>query len=201
MNLPPELEIEMKVHTISDFRSGLDIEKRDEALRSSKRVSILEYSDTLEKALRILAYCIRYINARIKKYKPPSRSTRSVDRTIAPPTRQEKANAMEYFIKKSQQEYYNAELTALRNHKRLPDKTKLEPLKPILDSRGVMRVGGRLDRADAKYEMKHPAIIPKGSRLAWLLMDFSHRVNHHGGIQLMMQHIAKNTGFLSSGMS
>lgn len=101
---------------------------------------------------------------------------------------------MEYFIRKSQQEYFNAELTSLKKDGRLPDRTKeyknkLEPLKPILDSRGLIRVGGRLDRAEVDYEMRHPAIIPKGSRLAWLLMERAHRVNKHGGIQVMMRHI------------
>lgn len=28
--------------------------------------------------------------------------------------------------------------------------------------------------------MKHPAIIPKGSRLAWLVMYMAHRENLHG---------------------
>lgn len=37
------------------------------------------------------------------------------------------------------------------------------------------------------YEQRHPAIIPKGSRLAWLLMEHAHRVSLHGGIQVQMQ--------------
>lgn len=182
--------LELKVFRVTEFKTALDINKENEDGSISKeRVSVLEYADKLEKAQRILGYAVRYVNAFRNQYQPPKRNTRSVDIIIAPPSPQEKAWAMEYFITRSQQEHYNAELTALLKKLPLPHKSKLEPLKPILDNRNVMRVGGRLDRSEIDYEMKHPVIIPKGSRLAWLLMDFAHRVNHHGGIQVMMQHI------------
>lgn len=181
--------LELRAHVVTEFKSALSINKVTEIPGQGNRVSILEYANKMEKALRILAYVIRYVNAIRNRYKPPKKGTRSADREILPPSSQEKAWAMEYFIKKSQQEHFNPELTALEQNKRLPEKSKLEPLKPILDNRGVMRVGGRLDQANIDYEMKHPAIIPKNSRLAWLLMDLSHRTNHHGGAQVAMQHL------------
>lgn len=182
-------ETEMRVHTLTTFQSGLDIDQRNEADELIERIPLLEYADKLEKALRIGGYAVRYVNALNIKYKPPQRNTRSKDVVIAPPSRKEKAFAMEYFVKRTQMEYFNAELTALKNKKSISEKSKLIALNPRLDDHGVMRVGGRLDKAAVSYDIKHPVIIPKGSRLAWLLMDLAHRVNHHGGIQLMMQHI------------
>lgn len=132
---------------------------------------------------------IRYVNARIEKYQPPKRTTRSKKVTIAPPTEKEKGFAMEYFARRAQEQHYNAERTALKNGKRIPEKSKLIALNPLLDSRGIMRVGGRLDKAAIDMDRKHPIIIPKGSRLATLIIDSAHRETLHGGVQVAMQHI------------
>lgn len=180
-------DLELRVHAVTEFKIGLELSKDPEL--PNNRVSILDYSDKIEKAQRVLAYVIRAVNAIRNGWKKPKRNQRSAKKIIPPPSAQEKAWAMEYYIRKSQEEHFNPELTALKQHRPLPHKSKLEPLKPILDERGVIRVGGRLDRADIGYEMRHPAIIPKGSRLATLLMDYAHRVNNHGGIQVMMQFI------------
>lgn len=182
-NLPDDTEIELKVNAISEVANGLDIDGPEE------RMSILEYSHNLEKALRILSYVIRYMNAVHNKYQPPPRHTRSVNLVIHPPTGKERAWALGYFIRKTQQEYWNAEWSALKNGKDLPDKSKLEPLKPILDGRGIIRLGGRLGKSLLDYEMKHPPIIPGGSRLAWLIMEQAHRRCDHGGIQVTAQFI------------
>lgn len=183
---PQGIELELRVHTVTHFNGALDISESEE---NDARVSILEYADKLEKAQRILAYCIRYLDALKTRYKPPKRSTRSSKPQIEPPTEDEKARAMQYFIKKSQEQHFNAELTALGKREAIPQKSKLVALNPKLDNHGVMRVGGRLDRSIVDYEMRHPAIIPKGSRLAWLVMDMAHRVNLHGGTQVAMQWI------------
>ncbi|XP_031629044.1 uncharacterized protein LOC116344589, partial [Contarinia nasturtii] len=97
--------------------------------------------------------------------------------------------AMAYLLRKEQETYYHAEITALKNGKNLPDKSSLSSLKPVLDSTGILRVGGRLDRSDAPYEMRHPPIIPNGSRLAWLIINYTHCITIHGGVQVMMQYI------------
>lgn len=106
---------------------------------------------------------------------------------IAPPTLEEGADAMKYFVRKTQQEYYNREMTALKEGKHLPEKSRIESLHPTLHSKGIMRVGGRLDRSELEYEMRHPEIIPTGSRLAHLLVDYTHRQTAHGGVQIMMR--------------
>lgn len=186
---PVEIDLELRVHTVTQFKDVLDIAVQEPTDEEPQLIPILSYADNLEKALRVTGYVIRYLNALRKKYKPPTIATRSKERRISPPTLQEKAWAMEYFVRKSQQEYFNKELTALKAGKSICDKSKLIALNPRLDKKELMRVGGRLDKANVDYEMKHPVIIPKKSRLAWLLMDFAHRVNRHGGVQVAMQHI------------
>lgn len=68
---------------------------------------------------------------------------------VEPPT----AEALRYFIRKEQQAYFNQEITALNNGKELPAKSKLDKLDPKLDQNGIVRVGGRIDRAKINYEM------------------------------------------------
>lgn len=138
LKFPEHMEMELKVHTVSEVRIGLEISAKD----GKGRVSILEHAHNLEKALRILSFANRYMNAVHNKYKPPKRSRRSVETNIHPPTEKEKAWAMEYFIRKAQQEHFKADYTVLNSGRRLPDKSKLEPLKPIMDDRGIMRLGG-----------------------------------------------------------
>lgn len=187
LKMPDNVDSELKVHTVSNFGRALDIERWNEEEDCPERVPILEYASKLEKAQRIMAYVIRYINARRNKYKPPKVNTRAQKPVIRPPSAEEKALAMECFIKKEQQQYYNVELTALKAGKCICHTSKLIALNPRLDKQGVMRVGGRLDKSEVNFEMKHPAIIPKGSRLAWLIMEMAHRVSLHGGTQVAMQ--------------
>lgn len=189
MNVPDEIDLELKVHTVTQFKDCLDINHCNDVKGTPKKTSVLEYADNLEKALRVIGYVIRYVNALKMKYKPPTRGTRSKDTRITPPSDKEKAWAMQYIKRKSQEQCYNAELTALRAGKTISERSKLVALNLKLDCHGLMRVGGRLDKAAIDYEMRHPAIIPKNSRLAWLLMNYAHRVSRHGGVQVAMQHI------------
>lgn len=109
--------------------------------------------------------------------------------SVLPPSNEEKTIAMKYLIRTAQQEHFHNEIAAIHEKRVLPEKSKLEPLRPTLDSEQLLRVGGRLDRSEIDYEMKHPYIIPNDSRLAHLLMDYAHRQTMHGGVQVMMQFI------------
>ena len=51
---------------------------------------------------------------------------------------------------------------------------------PFLDN-GVLRVGGRLRRADLLLETKHPAILPQKSHVTTLLIRHAHKRLGHGG--------------------
>lgn len=190
--LPDESDLELKVHSVLECSEPLSISSSTESEERLERIPLLEYTDCLEKALRITAFVIRFAKAVKSGYKPPRIGTRSKQLIVHPPTMQEKALAMECFIRRAQLECFSKEKAALEKKENVPDKSKLIALRPLLDKNGIMRVGGRLSKATVNYEMKHPAIIPKGSRLAWLLMDIAHRRNHHGGIQLMTQHIRRD---------
>ncbi|XP_055918311.1 uncharacterized protein LOC129950394 [Eupeodes corollae] len=182
-----EMENEMKIHSISQFKEPISIGLG----RGRGKVPLLEYVSKLEKAVNIVSYVNRYIDNWIESRRnlKPRRKRRKGPQEVMPPTREEKAGAMEYLIRISQQEYYNREITALKAGKALPEKSKIISLKPILDKNNILRVGGGVGRSEIDYEMKHPAIVANGSILAGLLMEYAHRSTEHGGIQVMMQFI------------
>lgn len=185
------VDLELKVFSVTQYQDGITLKKWNKKEKVMERLPILEYARDLEHAMRLLGYVIRFVNIMIKKQRPPRRETRSNKRVLAPPTEEEKAFAMEYLIRRAQEKHFNAERTALKSGKSIPDKSKLIAVSPFLDSRGIMRVGGRLDKAAIEYECKHPAIVPKASRLAWLIMESAHAATLHGSAQLAMQHIRK----------
>lgn len=54
-------------------------------------------------------------------------------------------------------------------------------LDPFLDDDGLIRVGGRIKRADLPVATKHPVILPRKSPITDLLIKFYHaKVNHMG---------------------
>lgn len=159
--------------------------------KTKKTVSLLEYTGKLEKLVNILCYVKRFIKLWIKKTKVTRQRKRrgEIVPEIMPPTNEEKTEAMICLIRKSQQMHFKAESNALSNNRPLPEKSKLEAMDPKMDNMGLLRLGGRLDRSELDYEMKHPFIIPHDSQLAQLIMNYAHRQTHHGGVQVMTQFI------------
>lgn len=183
-NTSAQVQSEMKVFVVTSLKPMLCIS----AKHSTYKTSLLEYTNRLEKLINIVSYMIRFIDN--WSVSPTFKiRTRRVSQKIGQPTLDEKARAMAYLLRKSQEEDYSREIASLKNHTELPEKSKLEPLKPILDVKGLLRVGGRLDRSSNSYEMNHPAIVPNGSRLAWLIIDHAHRTTKHGAVQVMMQFV------------
>lgn len=52
---------------------------------------------------------------------------------------------------------------------------------PYLDAEGIMRVGGRLRRANVPEDVKHPVILPRRSHVTELIIqDCHHAIKHQG---------------------
>ena len=68
--------------------------------------------------------------------------------------------------------------------KRVPKTSHLRGLDPFIDENGVLRVGGRLRRADLRYKEKHPALLPNNNHVASLVVRHFHQKIHHQGRQL-----------------
>ena len=77
--------------------------------------------------------------------------------------------------------FHNRKSAHTRNHK-IKQASSLFRLDPFLDDQGLLRIGGRLDKASMAYELKHPVIIPKSSHVTELLIrQYHHKDQHHQG--------------------
>ena len=54
-------------------------------------------------------------------------------------------------------------------------------LDPVLDSDGVMRVGGRIRKANLPPTLKNPVFLPKSSHISSLIISNVHERTHHSG--------------------
>ena len=62
--------------------------------------------------------------------------------------------------------------------------SQLYRLDPFLDSHGILRVGGRLRRAQTEYNEKHPIVLPKCHYVSQLIAKHYHHEVHHQGRQI-----------------
>ena len=110
-------------------------------------------------------------------------------------------------IKTVQREVYAQEIQSLESPQtqdQVPSaqmrRSSLYRLQPFLDDRGILRVGGRLRRAEMEYEEKHPTILPKSSHLTTLTIRHHHEEVHHQGKQFTRGRI-RNAGIWIVGAS
>ena len=97
--------------------------------------------------------------------------------------------ARNFWVKATQALYFSTELKVLSSGSSMPSSHAFNRLTAFIDEKGIIRVGGRLDNAHMVYESKHPAILPRHSRLSTLIIDHAHRQTMHGGTQLTLAHI------------
>ncbi|GBO11561.1 hypothetical protein AVEN_263180-1 [Araneus ventricosus] len=97
---------------------------------------IFNRSNRILTVVRILSFLFRFIS----NCKNPERKRKG------PLTSEELSEAGHYLIKQCQFEVFSAEVTAMMSGDNISNKSKILNLSPFLDNKGVMRVGGRLER-------------------------------------------------------
>ncbi|XP_036327151.1 uncharacterized protein LOC118739748 [Rhagoletis pomonella] len=181
-NTVAEAESEFKTCVVAEVDEPLMITRR----ATKDRVSLIEYVDKLERAVNVVAYLLKFIS-NIKTHSVHKRKKRGEHISMSPTTEQ-RTKAMWFLLNQEQKKFYKKEIGCLEAGNSIPDKSRIESLKPELKD-GLLRVHGRLKNASLDENMRHPVIIPDGSRLAWFIMDHAHRETKHGGVQVMMQFI------------
>ena len=120
------------------------------------------------KLVRVTAYALRFIrNLRARCQRRTGNDNLKVD--DGPLSLQELEEAEHHWIKASQ--------------KSLNDRLKkgeLKRLSPYTDPHGIIRVGGRVDKALVSYESRHPAILPRDHWISVLLTRNMHQRGHTG---------------------
>ena len=93
--------------------------------------------------------------------------------------------ALLFWVRHTPTSHFSSEISALQRDEPISPKKSLRRLTPFLDADGVLRVGGRLQKSVLDYN-KHPAIIPRDSKLSLLLIQRAHQKTLHGGTQVTL---------------
>ena len=62
-------------------------------------------------------------------------------------------------VRMLQKEMFPSELKNLKIKKGMDKNSKLIQLTPYLDERGIIRVGGRIQKAEVTFDQKHPFVL------------------------------------------
>ncbi len=83
-------------------------------------------------------------------------------------------------IQYSQNHHFSEEIEALRNNVPVKKRSPLYKLDPVLQD-GILRLGGRLNKAAMPEESKHPVVLSKHSRISTLILSDIHQRYGHCG--------------------
>ena len=105
-------------------------------------------------------------------------------------------------LKLAQENAFAADIAAIRKKSQIIDgqqderlqNKNLQNLKPFVDEKGLVRVGGRLQNSSLEMECMHPIILQKNDTISTLIIRYCHDVVAHGGRGATMQEIRK-TGY------
>lgn len=98
--------------------------------------------------------------------------------------------ARTWLLRYSQEYAYPEEYRRLADKQLLPKDNPLASLNPFLDDQGVMRVGGRLQKAGLHPAVAHPVILNIKSRIVKLFVTHLHQLLHHAGSSTVMSVLA-----------
>ena len=89
--------------------------------------------------------------------------------------------AEEFWWQIVQRSKFGEEITHLEAKGKLKQASKILTFHPLLDSKGLLRVGGRIDHANLPYSQRHPLLIPGDHALTKLLISSEHKRLLHAG--------------------
>ena len=150
--------------------------------------------------MKVISLCVRlkskFQRREVKKPgKPVTRSMAEVGKSVLRVTSPELQEAETTIIRCLQYEHFHEELQILcnlnvtdgetnrgqarRRNQALQKSSSLYKLDPFVDQDGLIRVGGRIRRANVPIDMKQPVINPRKGHLTKLLIRHHHlKVNH-----------------------
>ncbi|XP_055905489.1 uncharacterized protein LOC129940981 [Eupeodes corollae] len=141
---------------------------------------LFERFSSLNRLYRAAAYWRRYLTN--LKFKAKNITTR----ISGPLSVDEISSARTRLIVYVQKEFFAEDISRLTKGDTVSKRSKLARLSPIVDEKGILRVGGRLENADLPYSQRHPIILPSQGFLTSLIVHDTHMKLLHGGQQLMM---------------
>ena len=165
---PPEARNEERVlslHTVSNTPSCL--------------LNISDYS-SFTRLKRVTSWTLRFVqNCR-------SHKLGAEPKRLPYLTAQELYGAELYWCSVAQGDHFIGEIESLKAKTPLDKSSPLLTLRPLIDSAGLLRVGGRQERAQVSYSIKHPIILHHKHYLTHLIIRSEHMRLLHAGPMLLM---------------
>ena len=139
-------------------------------------ISLEQYSSFLR---------LKRITAWIRRFIDNCRRSKQERQTSLYLSTSELMTSEAYWISLTQQHAFATEIEALKKDESLPKSSRLFSLHPLLDSSGLLRVGGRCQNTQMPYSLIHPVILPGKHPITSLLISSEHRRLMHAGPTLL----------------
>ena len=136
----------------------------------SRDVIDLSKHNSLQKAIRITAFVLRFIDNLRKK-----QNRKSMFLIAA-----EIKKATDVLVRQEQRKAFSEEIESLKRGSSVRTKSKILKLYPFLHN-DILHVGGRCANAEMPDEAMYPQIVPQKSELARLIIHNAHLKTLHGG--------------------
>ncbi|XP_065084849.1 uncharacterized protein LOC135707055 [Ochlerotatus camptorhynchus] len=164
-----------------------------DALEEARRISIaapsspnepsfvdllVEKFSDYQRLLRIVAYCLRFLQNCRKQ------SSDRVKSTLL--KREELLDAESLLMRLVQQQAFSEEWKQLQHSERISVKSRLKWFHPFISSEQLIRIGGRLGNAQQPYDSKHQILLPSSHTLSSLLVRSYHERHLHAAPQLLL---------------
>ncbi|XP_011173050.1 uncharacterized protein LOC105205391 [Solenopsis invicta] len=142
--------------------------------------TLIQRFSSFTRLKRVVAYCLRFAaNARLK-------GSRLYLKRSGVLSVQELEDSTVVIIKQVQSVEFADELRSLQSNSPVNHKSELRNLHPFLDSKGQIRVEGRLSHTQLPYSQKHPIVLPGKHHITELLVRHEHYRNLHAGQQAVL---------------
>ena len=108
-------------------------------------------------------------------------------RVLSSPLILQEINAAEILLFKQQQaQFFSKEQLGLTSGMAVSSSSSIYSLQPILDSEGLVRVGGSLSHSDLPYSQQYPIILHRKAHLTKLLFQHLHLLHLRDGPTLLL---------------
>ncbi|GFQ89531.1 uncharacterized protein TNCT_399541 [Trichonephila clavata] len=159
---------------------------------------LFEHYSSITKIIRILAYCQRFIK-NCKKIKSSQGSLiGSSHSNTTPLTFSETKTTEVTIIRWVQGIHFQEEIKNIKKQTFLPPKSALRSLHPFIEEHGLVRVGGRLQNSQLRFNSKHPIILPSQHTISELLIKEQHIAHLHAGPTLLA-HVLRQSHWIVGG--
>nr|XP_054775091.1 uncharacterized protein LOC129283281 [Lytechinus pictus] len=152
---------------IPEAETEIEAERRRVNHISVKNNDVIDVKrfSSWKKLIRVTAYVLKFID----KLKAVLRAKSNVNLGDGNLSTTQLQKAEHFLIKEAQSSLYQR----VQNG-------EFKTLSPFIDNEGIIRVGGRLDKALISYEHKHPALLPHGAWVSVLITRHMHQLGHGG---------------------